>query len=107
MKRLLIGLAMCGLAHADTIAMLKNQANGVIVLTDRKEGCSKYPGAAYSVSGNSNNTWWGCWYSDDIMVHIDWNDGAKTSYLVDNFTVNHENLRKLRERRGSGGGQSL
>ena len=109
MNKLIILLALCaGAAHADTVATLRNQANGLIVLTDMKEGCSRYPGAAYTVSGNSNKTWWGCWYSDDLMVHIDWKDGEKSSYLVENFTLNPEAVRKLRERRGgNSGGQSL
>jgi hypothetical protein len=108
MNKLIFLFALCaGVAHADTVATLRNQSNGLIVLTDMKEGCSRYPGAAYTVSGNSNKTWWGCWYSDDLMVHIDWKDGEKTSYLVENFTINPEAVRKLRERKNSGGGQSL
>ena len=107
MKKIFIILAFCSsVVYAGTVAALKNQANGLIVLTDMKEGCARYPGAAYAVSGDTNKTFWGCWYSDDLMVHIDWKDGEKTSYLLENFTINSEAVRKLRERR-NGGGQSL
>jgi hypothetical protein len=102
MKKILIVLALCGSAYADTLAILKNQANGVIVLTDSKEGCSRYPGAAYAMSGDTNKTFWGCWYSDDIMVHIDWKDGEKTSYLVERFKLHEENVKKWRDRNPKG-----
>jgi hypothetical protein len=103
MKKILVLLVLCGIVHAETIAVLRNEAGGVIVLTNLRENCGRYPGAVYSTSAESNRTLWGCWYSDDLMVHIDWNDGVKTSYLLEKFNINVENVRKLRERRSGGG----
>jgi hypothetical protein len=99
-------LALCsGLANADTVATLQNKAGGVIVLTDvSTERCRGFAGAVYATADNSQ-TYWGCWFSDDMMVHIRWADGDTRAYPLEKFTVNTETARKLRERRQ--GGSSL
>ena len=105
MKRLLIALALCGVVHAETIATLKNKAGGYIILTDvATDRCSGFVGAAYTTRSD-NQTTWGCWFSDDMMVHIRWYDGDTRAYPIDDFSVNTEAARKLRERRNKG--QSL
>ena len=99
-------LALCfGLAQAETIATLKNKAGGYIILTDvATDRCRGFVGAAYATMEN-NQTTWGCWFSDDMMVHIRWYDGDTRAYPIDDFSVNTEAARKLRERRNKG--QSL
>jgi hypothetical protein len=104
MKKLLLALAFCGFAHADTVATLKNKAGGLIILTDVvTEQCRNFVGAAYTTRSD-NQTSWGCWFSDDMMVHIRWHDGDTRAYPIDSFTINEEAARKLRERRR---GQSI
>lgn len=106
MKKIFILLALCGLAHAETIATLRNKAGGLIVLTDvQTDRCRDFVGAVYSTMEN-NQTSWGCWFTDDLMVHIRWSDGDTRAYPIENFTINTEAVRRLRERR-KGGGQSL
>ncbi len=107
MKKLLIFLALwCGLANADIIATLRNRAGGLIVLTDVSiDRCKNYAGTAYT-TGSDSKTSWGCWFSDDLMVHIRWTDGDTTAYPIENFTVNEEVVKRFRERR-RGGGQTL
>ena len=106
MRKILVLLALCGIAHADTIATLRNKAGGVIVLTDvQTDRCRDFVGAVYATMDN-NQTSWGCWFSDDLMVHIKWNDGDTRAYPIDSFTINTEAVRRLRDRRKSGG-QSL
>ena len=98
MKKLLLLLAFCGWAHAETLAYIVNKAGGAIVFTDIKNGCNSYPGAAYATSEGSNSTLWGCWFSDDFMMHVIWSDGSRTSYQINNLTVNQEKLTRWRER---------
>ena len=103
MKKLLICLALwCGLANADIIATLKNKAGGLIILTDVKTDKCKN-GVAYSY-GSSNTTYWGCWFTDELMVHVRWTDGETTAYPIENFTITEEWANKSRRRSG---GQSL
>ena len=105
-KILPVLLLWCSVAHADIIATLKNRAGGVIVLTDvPTDRCKNYAGTAYA-TGSDSKTSWGCWFSDDLMVHIRWTDGDTTAYPIENFTVNEEAVKRFRERR-RGGGQSL
>lgn len=96
-------LALCfGLAHADTVATLKNKAGGLIVLTDVvTERCRNFAGAAYATRSD-NQTSWGCWSSDDLMVHIKWMDGDTSAYPLEVFTVNDDVARRMRERRKGG-----
>lgn len=96
---ILTALLVCVSVEADTLAFLENKTGGVIVLTDDKTKCSRFPGAAYATDGSNNRTFWGCWYSDDMRVFIDWHDGDKTSYLLSNFTHMTENIRRWVERK--------
>jgi len=110
MKRLL-GLVLAAMttvaAHADTVATLRNKAGGVIVLTDvTTDSCRGFVGAAYSTT-SSNRTMWGCWFSDDLMVHIKWSDGDSTAYSVDVFDINEAVARRLRNRLKGPEGRTL
>jgi hypothetical protein len=70
--------ALLNVARADTVATLKNQGGGQIVLTDIK--CRTMSGmVAYGTHPN-NSTLFGCWFLDDIFVHITWSDGDTRSY---------------------------
>lgn len=103
--KLLPLIALCaGLSHAEVVATLKNRAGGYIVLTDVvTDRCREFAGSVYTTSDN-NQTTWGCWFTDDVMVHIRWNDGDTRAYPIDNFSVNTEAVRRMRERRK---GQSI
>lgn len=92
-------LALCVPAFADTMATLRNSAGGQIVLTDVETSqCKGFVGAAYTTADN-NQTYWGCWFSDDLMVHIRWNDGDTRAYPLRNFIINDEVVRRYKERR--------
>ena len=98
MKKLLLSLMLiAGIANADTAAYLANKGNGQIVLTDTV--CANYPTmfVAYSSVPNST-TLWGCWYSDDINVHIRWNDGDYRAYSLNaNWYFYESVLRRMRK----------
>ena len=75
MKKLLVALAIFGVAQAETIATLKNKAGGYIYITNVvMDRCKGFSGTAYTTTDN-NQTTFGCWFADDIMVHIRWPDG--------------------------------
>lgn len=109
MKKLIISLLagltmMC--AHSDTVATSKNKAGGYIVLTDVvTERCKGFVGAAYT-TGSKNDVVWGCWFTDDLMVHVLWSDGDTRAYSLEGFVVNEEVAKRLRDRK-KGGGQTL
>lgn len=97
-KLFFLVFALCTFAHADTIATMKNKAGGLIILTDVvTTQCKGFVGAAYATA-DDNKTSWGCWFSDEIMVHIRWHDGDTRAYLIDSFNVNEEAVRRLRDR---------
>lgn len=100
-------LAAASIAHADTVATLNNRAGGLIVLTDvMTDSCRSFAGTVYATT-SSNKTLWGCWFSDDMMVHIRWDDGSTTAYALNNFEVNEPVARRLRNRIKGGEGRSL
>lgn len=110
MKRLL-GLMLAAMtaaaAHADTVATLNNRAGGVIVLTDvATDSCRGFVGAVYA-TGERNRTMWGCWFSDDLMVHIRWDDGDTRAYSIGSFEINEPVARRLRNRLKGSEGRTL
>ena len=98
MKKLIIALAIfASVAHAEIIAVLRNRAGGTIALTDvSTQKCGSTSRAAYSTSP-SNETAWGCWFLDDLMVHITWLDGKTWSYPVESFHI----LKNGNDRKGN------
>ena len=103
MKKLLLLLAFCGVVHAEVIATLRNRSGGHIVLTDVvTDNCSGYVGTVYSTSEN-NRISWGCWFVDQVMVHVRWLDGDTRAYPIDAFTVDEEAVRRLKDRRKNNG----
>ena len=84
MKRLLLALILVSSAQAGTIAMMKNNAGGMIVLTDAK--CDKKSLVVYANAGNGQ-TMFGCWFADDNFVFIRWNDGDVSTYPFSEWTI--------------------
>jgi hypothetical protein len=85
MKRLLFALLLVGSAQAATVAMMKNNADGLIVLSDAQcKGSKTY--VAYATADNSP-TMFGCWFMDEQFIHINWNQAGVRSYPVQNWTV--------------------
>lgn len=67
-------------ARAATVATLPNKGGGQIVLTDIK--CRSMSGnVAYGTHPNMS-TLFGCWFADDIFVHVTWSDGDTRSYPI-------------------------
>lgn len=100
MKKMLVLLLLCLSAHAsaDTVGWMNNNSGGKIVLTDKDcEGDSRQF-MAYA-SSQTVNTQFGCWFSDDTMVHITWslNNNLK-SYPLENWNLNSEVIKRLRQR---------
>lgn len=90
-------------AQADTVATLRNKSGGLIVLTDVQPNiCKGFAGSVYSTS-ETNQTLWGCWFSDDTMVHVRWSDGDTRAYPLEMFDVNVQVARRLKERNSRGG----
>ena len=84
MKKLLLALSLvCCLSNATTIATMKNEAGGLIVLTDSK--CDKNSRLAYG-NDSSGNTVLGCWFTDDNFVFITWKDGSIKTYPFEIWT---------------------
>ena len=109
MKSIVIACLACLsiTVQADTVATLRNKGGGLIVLTDvQTEVCKDFAGSVYSTNENSK-TLWGCWFSDDLMVHVKWNDGDIRSYPISAFEVNVPNARRMRERNSRGGGTGV
>lgn len=97
MKKLLLGLFFCVSAHADTIATVANKAGGMLILTDAvcKNDLGYY---AYSTNPSAT-TQFGCWWTDETMVHIVWlADNDIRSYPIVSFNINIEKASKLKKR---------
>ena len=89
-------LLTCSSVQAGTVATAENRSGGTTVLTDVP--CKNEKGLyVYSQSPRSP-TLFGCWWSDDAMVHITWQDGEFRSYPLHIFNINYENVEKLRKR---------
>lgn len=104
MKKLLIIALLCGSAYADTVATLRNKGGGLIVLTDvQTEGCKGFAASVYATT-EQNKTIWGCWFSDDLMVHVRWEDGDTRAYPITAFDIDAQKARRLKERNSRRGG---
>jgi len=78
-------VAVMSSASAESIAYLANKGGGRIVITD--EACSNQKGKIAYTTGDSN-TILGCWFIDDLYVHIVWSDDGKLrSYPLENWTL--------------------
>lgn len=90
MKRLiLIGLLFPILANAEVVLFTKNNAGGLIVLTD--EMCNDNKNRlAYSTVDNAD-TVMGCWVNDKVAIHIRWYNGSLRSYGYENWEIVKKN----------------
>jgi hypothetical protein len=78
-------MAVMSSASAESIAYLANKGGGRIVITD--EACSNQKGKIAYTTGDSN-TILGCWFIDDLYVHIVWaDDGKLRSYPLENWIL--------------------
>jgi len=78
-------VAVMSSASAESIAYLANKGGGRIVITD--EACSNQKGKIAYTTGDSN-TILGCWFIDDLYVHIVWaDDGKLRSYPLENWIL--------------------
>ena len=83
MKKLLLALLLIGSAQAGTVAAMKNNAGGVIVLTDLK--CDKTSMVVYA-NTDKGKTAFGCWFVDENFVFIRWSDGEVRTYPFSDWT---------------------
>lgn len=79
MNKLLLGLVLVSTsAFCEPIAYTMNEGGGKIVITNEQCNGSTYK-LAYATHPNTN-TQFGCWYSDQIGIHINWNTSGLRSY---------------------------
>ena len=89
---------MSSTVYADTVATMLNNSGGKIVLTDKDCQSDSRQFMAYTTS-NSVSTQFGCWFSDDSMVHITWEStGAFKSYALEDWNVNAEVAKRLKKK---------
>lgn len=90
-KLLLTLLLAVGVAHADVIATMENRAGGLIYLTDVSlKGCGSNGRAVYATSKEGKSIW-GCWFVDDVSVHIKWDSGDSSAFPAGAFTLMKKN----------------
>ena len=74
-------------AYAGNLATMKNQAGGLIYLTDAKTRDCKDNGRAVYATSSSGGSTWGCWFLIDEMVHIVWDTGGTSAFPAGAFTL--------------------
>lgn len=84
-KGLVLSVLLAATAHADTLATSTNSNGGLIVLSDVQ--CKDGSGMVIYSQSNKAPTLYGCWFSDDLMVHVRWNDGDNRAYPLDMFKL--------------------
>ena len=101
MKKLIaIALLCCNAAHADTAATMTNANNGITVFTDVP--CNAGKGFITYAQSPTSSTLYGCWWSDDIMVHVTYSDGDVRSYPFSYLELNLPVLQRMREKQRKG-----
>lgn len=92
MKKLLLTLLLAaGMAHAEVIAKMPNKAGGFLYLTDvSTKGCSANSKAMFANSSDGKSIW-GCWFLDDVVIHVRWDDGGTSAFPVEAFTMVKKN----------------
>ena len=91
MKKLLLTLLLAaGTAHAEIIATMPNKAGGLIYLTDvSSEKCK--PWRTVFANNDSGKSIWGCWFLDDVVIHIKWDDSGTSTFHAGSFTLMKKN----------------
>ena len=102
MKKLIaaIFIALSSLAQADTAGSMNNKAGGMLVLTDVL--CKDKGGYIMYSSANGSRTLFGCWFSDDTMVHVQWHDGDVRSYPFNIFRLYLDVLKRMKTKKAPG-----
>lgn len=101
MKKLLIALMLASsFAYADTAATTGNGNGGITVLTDIP--CTQAGSFIVYAQNPKSSTFYGCWWSDDMMVHVTWQDGDIRSYPLSIFTGNPTVLKRMRSNQNKG-----
>jgi hypothetical protein len=72
-------------AQAKPILYTLNDGGGRIVLTDEK--CKKHTGKLAYATLPKAETQLGCWTSDDLNIHIQWQNSELRSYDYDGWNV--------------------
>ena len=91
MKKLFIAaLLFAGAARAEIIATMPNKAGGMIYLTNNvTEKCK--PLRAMFANSAGGNSIFGCWFLDEIVIHIKWDDTGTSAFPVEAFTIVKKN----------------
>lgn len=98
MMAVLLLLLLSAHANADTVGWMPNNGGGKIVITDKDCQSDSRQFMAYTTS-SSISTQFGCWFSDDVMVHITWEStGSFKSYPLENWNINSDVIKRLRQR---------
>ena len=101
MKKLIaIALLCCTAAQADTAATMTNANNGITVFTDIP--CTGGKGYIAYAQSPVSSTLYGCWWSDDMMVHMTYSDGDLRSYPFSYIEPNIPVLQRMREKQRKG-----
>lgn len=82
---LLAALGFAGAAYAAIFAIGRNNAGGMMVLTDEK--CNGSGGRVAYTELKDYPTLFGCWVYDGLMIHVRWNDGDVRSYPTDMWVI--------------------
>jgi len=79
MNKLLLGLVLVSTsAFCEPIAYTANEGGGKIVVTNETCNGSTYK-LAYATHPDIN-TQFGCWYSDQVGIHINWSNSGMRFY---------------------------
>lgn len=97
MKKLFLSLILAAApVLADTVATMNNDNGGIMVLTD--VSCKDGSGYHMYSQSPSYRTLFGCWWSDNSMVHVTWIDGEVRSYPLSLWRVNVDVARRMRNK---------
>lgn len=77
-------------ADAEIIATMKNQAGGLIYLTNNVTDKCR-PQRVMFANNSDGKSIWGCWFVDEVVVHVRWEDGGTSAFPVDAFTLVKKN----------------
>lgn len=95
-KKLLIAciLLVYTNANAEILALLRNQAGGIMYFTDTKcpTQSNPYWKIIYSTL-SGGQTIWGCWFYDSGMVHVRWDNGNTSAFDANDLTLTNKSSR--------------
>lgn len=91
MKKLLLTLLLAAsAAHAEIIATMPNKAGGMLYLTNNvTEKCK--PFRTMFANNSEGKSIFGCWFLDEVVIHVRWEDGGTSAFPVEAFTLVKKN----------------